>query len=145
MRQQSSAAELLPLVSEIVAAHLSNNQVPQSELRGLIRDVYEALADAGGIALPATGQLKPVVSIGKSIGQSEITCLSCGEKMKMLKRHLRTAHGMTPQQYRATFGLPADYPLVAPAYAKRRSKLAKSIGLGRQAPGGRGVRRRRRG
>lgn len=145
MPQQSSAADLLPLVSEIVAAHLSNNQVPQSELGGLIRDVYDALAAAGGIAAAAPEITKPAVSIAKSVGQTEIACLHCGGKMKMLKRHLRTAHGMTPQQYRAAFGLSADYPLVAPAYAKRRSKLAKSIGLGRQPTAGKaGAKRRRR-
>lgn len=143
MANRPAPADLLPLVSEIVAAHLSNNQVPQSELRGLIRDVYEALAEAGGIALPAAESAKPMVPVGKSVGQSEIACLACGERMKMLKRHLRTAHGMTPRQYRERFGLPANYPLVAPAYAKRRSKLAKSIGLGRSGPARRPAAKRR--
>jgi predicted transcriptional regulator len=144
MAQQPSPADLLPLVSEIVAAHLSNNQVPQSELRALIRDVYQALAAAGGIALPASTHARPAVPVDRSVGQSEIACLACGEKMKMLKRHLRTAHGMTPRQYRETFGLAADYPLVAPAYARRRSKLAKSIGLGRNDAGRGNARKRRR-
>jgi len=84
--------------------------------------------------------VRPAIPVARSVGQNEITCLACGEKMKMLKRHVRTAHGMTPRQYRDSFDLDADYPLVAPAYAKKRSKLAKSIGLGRQ-PKTRGGRR----
>lgn len=131
MAQQPNRADLLPLVSEIVAAHLSNNRVPPAELRALIRDVYQALAEVGGIELPSGASARPAVPVDGSIRQSEITCLACGEKMKMLKRHLRTAHDMTPRQYREAYGLPAGYPLVAPAYARRRSKLAKSIGLGR--------------
>lgn len=131
MAQPPNPADLLPLVSEIVAAHLSNNRVPQSELRSLIRDVYQALAEVGGIEATSGAGARPVVPVDGSVGQSEIACLVCGEKMKMLKRHLRTAHGMTPRQYRESYGLPAGYPLVAPAYARRRSKLAKSIGLGR--------------
>ncbi|MEX2295885.1 MAG: MucR family transcriptional regulator [Dongiaceae bacterium] len=132
MPPQSSPADLLPLVSEIVAAHLSNNQVPQADLPALIREVYQALASVGGLAPAAPERVRPAIPIARSVGQNEITCLACGEKMKMLKRHLRTAHVMTPRQYRDSFGLDADYPLVAPAYAKKRSKLAKSIGLGRQ-------------
>jgi predicted transcriptional regulator len=143
MAQQPTPADLLPLVSEIVAAHLSNNQVPQSELRALIHDVYQALADVGGIAAPAPERAKPAVPVSKSVAQGEITCLACGDSMKMLKRHLRTAHAMTPKQYREAFGLPANYPLVAPAYARRRSKLAKSIGLGRNPADRQGGRRRR--
>ena len=131
MAQPPNPADLLPLVAEIVAAQLSNNRVPQSEVRALIRDVYQALAEVGGVALPSGAGARPAVPVDSSVGQSEIACLACGEKLKMLKRHLRTAHGMTPREYREAYGLPAGYPLVAPAYARRRSKLAKSIGLGR--------------
>lgn len=144
MAQPPNSADLLPLVSEIVAAHLSNNQVPQSELRALIRDVYQALADVGGIATPVSERAKPAVPVSKSVGQGEITCLVCGDSMKMLKRHLRTAHGMTPRQYREAFGLAANYPLVAPAYARRRSRLAKSIGLGRNPADRQATGKRRR-
>ncbi|MEX2200947.1 MAG: MucR family transcriptional regulator [Dongiaceae bacterium] len=140
MSQQANPADLLPLVSEIVAAHLSNNQVPQADLPALIREVYQALAAVGGVVPAAPERARPAVPVARSVGQNEIACLACGEKMKMLKRHLRTAHAMTPRQYRDTFGLDADYPLVAPAYAKKRSKLAKSIGLGRPLAGRRGRR-----
>lgn len=144
MAQPPNPADLLPLVSEIVAAHLSNNRVPQSELRALIRDVYQALAEVGGVAPTLGSGARPAVPVDGSVGQSEITCLACGEKMKMLKRHLRTAHDMTPRQYREAYGLPAGYPLVAPAYARRRSKLAKSIGLGRNSADRPAGKRRRR-
>jgi len=144
MAQPPNPADLLPLVSEIVAAHLSNNRVPQSELRELIRDVYQALAEVGGIGPISGSGARPAVPVDGSVSQSEIACLVCGEKMKMLKRHLRTAHGMTPRQYRESYGLPVGYPLVAPAYARRRSKLAKSIGLGRTGTDRPAGRKRRR-
>jgi len=130
MSEVAKPAELLPLVTDIVAAHLSNNNVPSGELPQLIRDVYHALAatSAGG-PVPAA-RPDPAVSIKKSVTADYIVCLEDGKKQKMLKRHLRTAHSMSPEQYRERWNLPADYPVVAPNYAKQRSKLAKAIGLG---------------
>ncbi len=144
MAQPTNPADLLPLVAEIVAAHLSNNRVPPTELRALIRDVHQALAELGGVEGTAGAAARPAVPVDGSVGRSEIACLACGAKMTMLKRHLRTAHGMTPRQYREAYRLPAGYPLVAPAYARRRSKLAKSIGLGRSGADRPAGRKRRR-
>jgi predicted transcriptional regulator len=113
-----------------VAAHLSNNNVPSAELPQLIREVYHALAMArtGGPAPAARPE--PAVSVKKSVTPDYIVCLEDGKKLKMLKRHLRTSYDMSPEQYRDRWNLPADYPMVAPNYAKQRSKLAKAIGLG---------------
>jgi len=121
---------LLPLAADIVAAHLSNNKVPSVELPNLIRNVVSALAAASaGEATPAP-RPEPAVSAKKSVTPDHIICLEDGKKLKMLKRHLRTSYQMTPDQYRARWNLPADYPMVAPNYARKRSKLAKAIGLG---------------
>ena len=130
MSEQTRPSELLPLVTDIVAAHLSNNTVPITELPDLIRDVYNALASAGGNAAPQPERPTPAVAVKKSITPDYIICLEDGKKLKMLKRHLRTAYGMSPEDYRERWGLPPDYPMVAPNYAKQRSKLAKEIGLG---------------
>ncbi len=130
MGEAAKPTELLPLVTDIVAAHLSNNNVPSGELPQLIRDVYHALAAAStGSPAPAS-RPDPAVSIKKSITADYIVCLEDGKKLKMLKRHLRTSYDMSPEQYRERWDLPADYPMVAPNYAKQRSKLAKAIGLG---------------
>ena len=136
MSEQSKPSELLPLVTDIVAAHLSNNTVPITDLPDLIRDVYNALATAGGSVAPQPERPTPAVPPKKSVTPDYIICLEVGKKLKMLKRHLRTAYGMSPEEYRERWGLPPDYPMVAPAYAARRSDFAKKIGLGR------GVRRR---
>jgi predicted transcriptional regulator len=133
MSEQTKASELLPLVTDIVAAHLSNNTVPITELPDLIRDVYNALAAAGGDAAPAPERPTPAVAVKKSVTPDFIICLEDGKKLKMLKRHLRTAYGMSPEDYRERWQLPPDYPMVAPNYAKQRSKLAKEIGLGTQS------------
>lgn len=133
MSEQTRASELLPLVTDIVAAHLSNNTVPIADLPDLIRDVYNALAAAGGDAAPAAERPTPAVAIKKSVTPDFIICLEDGKKLKMLKRHLRTAYGMSPEDYRERWQLPPDYPMVAPNYAKQRSKLAKEIGLGTQS------------
>lgn len=136
MSQESNdAAELLiTLTADIVAAHVSNNSVAVSDVPTLIGNVHSALAGLSGAgAVPAVA-LDPAVPIRLSVKKDYIVCLDDGKKLKMLKRHLMTHYGMTPDDYRAKWGLPADYPMVAPAYAEQRRVLAKAIGLGR-APG----------
>ena len=130
MADQTNPKEILPLVTDILAAHLSNNTVAMAELPTLIRSVYEALATAGCAPEPVTERPNPAVPIKKSITPDYIVCLEDGKKLKMLKRHLRTAYDMSPEQYRQRWELPADYPMVAPNYARQRSRLAKEIGLG---------------
>ena len=123
---------LLPMVTEIVSAHLSNNTVPVGEIPHLISEVYSALTalgQKGGINVAQSTQ-EPAVPVKKSILPDHIICLEDGKKLKMLKRHLRTVYGLTPEQYREKWNLPADYPMVAPNYAKKRSSLARQIGLG---------------
>lgn len=127
-----SSEELLALTSEIVAAHVSNNTVAVADLPGLIEQVYKTLSSVGGAAEPAVDRPTPAVPIRKSVTPDYIVCLEDGKKLKMLKRHLKTAYDMTPDEYRERWGLPSDYPMVAPNYAKQRSKLAKEIGLGTQ-------------
>lgn len=128
-----SSSELLQLTSEIVAAHVSNNSVPSSELSGLIEQVYRTLEGVGKKAEPEEDRPIPAVSVKKSVTPDYLICLEDGKKLKMLKRHLKTAYDMSPEEYRERWGLPADYPMVAPNYAKQRSKLAKDIGLGRRS------------
>lgn len=135
--ENETSEMLITLTSDIVTAHVSHNDVSVAEVSSLIENVYHSLAGLNnGIqeeALP-----EPAVSIRASIKTDHITCLEDGKKMKMLKRHLMTDHGMTPDEYRARWSLPADYPMVAPAYAEKRRELAKEIGLGRkpgQRPG----------
>ena len=124
-------SELLALTSDIVAAHASNNAVPSSELSGLIEAVFGTLSSLSQPAEPVV-ELKPAVSIKKSVTDDYLICLDDGKKLKMLKRHLKTAYNMTPEDYRAKLGLAHDYPMVAPNYAKKRQELAKKIGLGRK-------------
>jgi predicted transcriptional regulator len=124
--------ELLSLTSDIVAAHVSNNTVAVSDLPGLIEQVYKTLSGVGGTGDAAADRPTPAVPIKKSITPDFIICLEDGKKLKMLKRHLKTAYDMTPDDYRERWGLPSDYPMVAPNYAKQRSSLAKAIGLGTQ-------------
>jgi predicted transcriptional regulator len=130
MADQTNPKEILPLVTDILAAHLSNNTVAMEELPALIRSVYEALANAGGAPEPVAERPNPAVPVKKSITPDYIVCLEDGKKLKMLKRHLRTAYDMSPEQYRQRWELPPDYPMVAPNYARQRSRLAKEIGLG---------------
>lgn len=134
MSNDVQPADLLILTAEIVAAHVGKNSVPVSELSGLIRGVHGALANLRSAApaesAQASSRPEPAIAIGKSVKPDFIVCLEDGRKLKMLKRHLKTSYGMTPAEYRARWGLAADYPMVAPNYAKRRSELAKSIGLG---------------
>ncbi|HSF96109.1 MAG TPA: MucR family transcriptional regulator [Thermohalobaculum sp.] len=125
-------SELLALTSDIVAAHVSNNSVSSDDLPGLIGSVFSTLSSLGAEAAEPEVELKPAVSIKKSISDDHIICLEDGKKMKMLKRHLKTDHDLTPDEYRAKWGLSHDYPMVAPNYALKRQELAKKIGLGRK-------------
>jgi len=124
-------AELLALTSEIVSSHVSNNPVATADLPALINSVYQALVSLTVEKVEEVEELKPAVPIKKSVSDDYLICLEDGRKLKMLKRHLKTAYDMTPEDYRARWGLPADYPMVAPAYAAKRQELAKKIGLGR--------------
>lgn len=125
--------DLIELAAEIVSAYVSNNSVPAGELPALINEVYMALTQVGTpIAEASAEPLKPAVSVKKSVHTDYIICLEDGKKFKSLKRHLRTQYNMSPEQYREKWGLPADYPMVAPNYAAARSRLAKEMGLGQQ-------------
>ena len=129
MTNKPNVSELLELTTEIVSAHAGNNTVAPSDLPQLIQDVYKALVVVGTV--PAVLERpRPAVAIKKSIFPDYIVCLEDGKKLKMLKRHLKTAYNLTVQEYRERWGLPPDYPMVAPNYAKHRSNLAKKIGLG---------------
>jgi predicted transcriptional regulator len=125
-----SHTELLALTADIVASHFANNTVAPAEVPGVIESVYATLARLGTpVVLPVPKQ-EPAVSIRSSIKPDHIVCLEDGKKLKMLKRHLMARYGMTPDDYRTKWGLPGDYPMVAPNYAEQRRTLAKSIGLG---------------
>ena len=121
---------LLTLTSNIVSAHLAHNTVSTEDIPALIRKVYSTLANVNQDNVTSSERPQPAVPIKKSIHADYIICLEDGKKLKMLKRHLKTAYNMTPEQYRERWGLPADSPMVAPNYANPRSKLAKDIGLG---------------
>ncbi|WP_271438441.1 MucR family transcriptional regulator [Pontixanthobacter luteolus] len=130
--QDDMTETLITLTSDIVAAHVSNNNVDVGEVPSLITTVYGALAGLGQDEDPVEELPDPAVSIRSSVKRDHIVCLDCGKKMKMLKRHLMTEHGMTIDEYRARWSLGADYPMVAPNYAETRRDLAKKIGLGRK-------------
>ena len=133
-----SGEEILRLGSEIVAAYVSRNSVTADSIPDLIRTVHHALEGLSRDPAPvAEERPKPAVSIGRSVQHDFIVCLEDGKKLKMLKRYLRSRYNMSPEEYRKRWGLASDYPMVAPAYAARRSDFAKQIGLGR------GVRRRK--
>ncbi len=125
--------QLVTLTADIVAAHVANNSIAVGDVPALVQQVYGALASLGQEAPAPVEEKQPVVSVKASIKPDYIICMECGRKQKTLKRHLQTAHGMSPQQYRDDYGLPRDYPMVAPNYSKRRSEMAQSIGLGRKA------------
>lgn len=132
MSSSANEPELLRLTAQIVSAHVGNNSVAVSDLMTLIQDVHRSLATVGQTeAQPERPQ--PAVPIKKSVTPDYIVCLEDGKKLKMLKRHLKTAYGMTPEEYRERWGLSPDYPMVAPNYAEHRSALAKKIGLGTRA------------
>jgi predicted transcriptional regulator len=122
--------ELLALTADIVSSHFANNTVAPGDVPGVIESVYLTLSKLGSPDEAPAVRQEPAVSIRSSIKPDYIVCLEDGKKLKMLKRHLMTRYGMTPDQYRAKWGLPADYPMVAPNYAEQRRMLAKSIGLG---------------
>jgi predicted transcriptional regulator len=123
----------IELAAEIVSAYVSNNSVPASELATLLSDIHGAIVRVSTGAVVAVPEVaKPAVAPKKSITNDYIICLEDGRKFKSLKRHLRTQYNMSPEQYREKWALPADYPMVAPAYAKARSALAKQMGLGQQ-------------
>ena len=124
--------ELLRMTADVVAAYVSNNPLPTAQLAEVINAVYGSLrALEGHVAEPQPEPLKPAVPIRKSITPDYLICLEDGKKLKMLKRHLRSTYNMTPDEYRSKWGLPPDYPMVAPHYAEQRSEFAKRIGLGR--------------
>ena len=132
LEKSDSSDLLIELTAEIVAAYVSNNSVAANDLPGVIAQVHAAL---GGTVIPAEEVLekpKPAVSVRRSIQNDHLICLEDGQKYKSLKRHLMTHHGLTPEQYREKWDLPADYPMVAPSYAEARSQLAKDMGLGQK-------------
>lgn len=129
--------DLVDKAAEIVSAYVAGNQVQAQDIPALIRMVHSALMEISTSAAPAREPAQePAVSIKKSVTPDYIVCLEDGKKFKSLKRHLRTRYGMTPEEYRAKWGLPHDYPMVAPNYAKERSNLAKRMGLGLARKGG---------
>ena len=134
MGDNKQNALLTELTSEVVSAYVSNNIVPADQLPSLIRDVHGALANssAGTAAEAPKEKQKPAVPIKKSLTHDYLICLEDGKQFKSLKRHLKTHYDLTPEQYREKWGLPADYPMVAPAYAEARSKLAREMGLGQK-------------
>ena len=137
---QVSPEEILRMTAEVVSAYLSNNVLPATQISDVIQAVHESLNALGtGRTEHAAEPPKPAVPVKKSVTPDYIVCLEDGKKLKMLKRHLRSTYSMTPDEYRAKWGLPADYPMVAPNYAKQRSEFAKKIGLGRNP--GKGPRR----
>jgi predicted transcriptional regulator len=136
IKEKASAGDLLRMTAEVAAAYVGNNALPADQLPDVIKTIYSSISALdSGAPIGASG-LKPIVPIKKSIAPDYIICLEDGKKLKMLKRHLRTSYGMTPEEYRIKWGLPADYPMVAPNYAAQRSAFAKKIGLGRK-PGAR--------
>lgn len=138
MEDQAGGDSPLRLSADIVAAYLSNNQTPPSAIPDLIRSIHRSLSTLGAEDSPATPteKKKPAVPISRSVQPDYIVCLEDGKKLKMLKRYLRARYNLSPDEYRRRWGLPPDYPMVAPAYAQRRSDFAREIGLGR------GVRRK---
>lgn len=131
-------AELIDMTAEIVSAYIGNNSIAPDEIAGLINKVFAALAGVHGSETAPFEKPEPAVPIRKSITPDHLVCLEDGKKFKSLKRHLRTHYNLTPEQYREKWGLPRDYPMVAPNYAQARSRLAKKMGLGQNG------RRRRR-
>lgn len=128
----SEPSDTVHVVARIVAAYVSNNRMMAQDLPGFIESVHGAIVSLSNGAIVVQEALKPAVPVRRSVTDDYIVCLEDGLKFKSLKRHLRSAYGLTPEQYRAKWGLPHDYPMVAPNYAARRSTLAKQIGLGRK-------------
>ena len=142
MNDERPGADLIELAADIVSAYESNNTVPASDLPALLADVHRALGNTqSGTTEPSPEPLKPAVNPKKSVFPDYIVCLEDGKKFKSLKRHLRTQFDMSPEQYREKWGLPADYPMVAPNYSATRSRLASDHGLGRKSDAARAARR----
>ena len=133
--KDNANSELLALTADIVSAHVSNNSVAVADVPRMIAEVYQTLASVGEEPEEEAEELVPAVAIRSSIKPDYIVCLEDGKKLKMLKRHLKTSYDMSPEEYRQRWGLPSDYPMVAPNYAAQRSKLAKDIGLGTRRKG----------
>lgn len=132
LEEEIDRVEIMHLTSDIVSSHVSNNPVATADLPALIESVYATLTGIAAAAEePPVEELKPAVSIKKSITPDHLICLEDGKKLKMLKRHLKTAYDMSPEEYRQRWGLSPDYPMVAPNYAAKRQELARKIGLGR--------------
>jgi len=130
-RDARNPPDILEMTSDIVSAYVAHNSVPVADLTRLIERVHATLIEIGnGAAQEAKTELKPAVSVKKSVTDDHIVCLEDGKKFKSLKRHLRTRYDMSPEEYREKWGLPADYPMVAPNYARQRSDLARKMGLG---------------
>jgi predicted transcriptional regulator len=128
-----NSGDYIELTAQIVSAYVGNNTVPSAEIANLIGQVHAALKRvSGGQVSPSAEPAKPAVPVKRSISSDYIVCLEDGKKFKSLRRHLRTQYNLTPEQYREKWGLPADYPMVAPNYAAARSQLAKQMGLGQQ-------------
>lgn len=141
----ANSAGLLRLASEIVAAYVSKNALSAAELPAMIRTVHNTLNELDrGEPFENAQDLTPAVPVKKSVTPDYIICLEDGKKLKMLKRYLRSQYGLSPEEYRGRWNLPADYPMVAPNYAQQRSRLAKQIGLGRSAAPAPAPRRRRK-
>jgi predicted transcriptional regulator len=138
MDDSEQSNDLLALTTEIVAAHVSNNTVALGDLPQLINHIYNSLANIGSAPAAPALRPQPAVSIKRSVQPDYIVCLEDGKKLKMLKRHLKTAYNMSPEAYRERWKLSSDYPMVAPNYAEQRSRLAKQIGLGTRARNARG-------
>lgn len=136
-RKALESGEILRMATEIVSAYVSHNALPSGHIPDLIQTIYKSLSDLDTPnAQVGEEAQKPAVSVKKSISPDYLVCLEDGKKLKMLKRHLRTTYDMTPEEYRAKWNLPADYPMVAPNYAAQRSDFAKKIGLGRKKSAG---------
>ncbi|MEQ8194590.1 MAG: MucR family transcriptional regulator [Rhodospirillales bacterium] len=135
--------DILQMATDIVASYVSHNRLPAKQIPEVIQSVYQTLCDLAGRGDGAPHDLRPAVPVQRSVTPDYIVCLEDGKKLKMLKRYLRTTYGLTPEEYRRKWSLPADYPMVAPNYAKRRSEFAKQIGLGKSAKANRKTPRNR--
>ena len=132
-QQKAERGDILRMTAEVVAAYVGNNSLPATQLPDVINTVYGTLHRVNGVAPPVNGHSqKAAIPVRRSITPDYIVCLEDGKKLKMLKRHLRTSYGLSPEEYRSKWGLPADYPMVAPNYAAARSDLARKMGLGQK-------------
>ena len=131
-KDQSNSPEIMQMAVEIVSAYVGNNAISSAQVPDVISSVYGSLMALSEAGTTSSEALNPAVPIRRSVTPDYLVCLEDGKKLKMLKRHLRAVYGLSPEEYRTKWGLPADYPMVAPNYAKQRSNFAKQIGLGRK-------------